>query len=117
MKKYSLLLYFLAAGLSTVAQKWEKNYDRVDACNCGLALVVKAGKFGFATDQGKLIVPLIYDEAVAFSEDKAAVAVNGKWGFIDKSGNEFVKPQYTEVYSFHEGLAVVGQGGEYSFID
>lgn len=117
MKKYSLLLCFLAAGVYAIAQPWTKKYDRIDACNCGLALVEKAGKFGFVNEEGKLIIPLIYDDAVAFSEDKAAVSVGGKWGFVDKKGNELVKPQYTEVYSFNEGMAVVGMGDEYGFID
>src|SRR5690349_3203464 len=112
MKRYSLLLCLLATGIYAVAQPWTKKYDRIDACNCGLALVEKAGKFGYVSEQGKLIVPLIYDEALAFSEDKAAVSVGGKWGFVDKTGNEFVKPQYTEVYSFHEGLAVVRKGDD-----
>src|SRR5689334_15522869 len=99
MKKYYLLLCLLAISLYTVAQSWAKQYDRVDANNCGLALVKKDSKVGFVTERGKLSIPLIYDEALAFSEDKAAVAVGGKWGFIDKEGNQIVKLQYAEVYS------------------
>lgn len=117
MKTYSLLLCLLAIGFYTVAQSWEKKYDRVDACNCGFYLVKKAGKFGYVNEQGKITVPLIYDDAMAFSENSGAVSIGGKWGFVDRNGNEFVKPQYTDVYSFHEGLAVVGQGDDYGFID
>ena len=92
MKKYYLLICLFAISICAVAQPWAKNYDRVDACNCGLALVKKDGKFGFVTEQGKVVIPLIYDEALAFAEDRAAISVGGKWGFIDKNGNEIVKP-------------------------
>ena len=117
MKKYSLLVWLLTTGMYVVAQSWAKEYDRVDACNCGLALVKKAGKFGYVSEKGKLIIPLIYDEGLAFSEDKAAVSILGKWGFVDTKGNEFVRPQYNEVYSFHDGLAVVAKSGSYGYID
>jgi hypothetical protein len=117
MKTYILLFSFLAMGVYTVGQSWVKKYDRIDASNCGLALVKKDGKFGFINEEGKVIVPLIYSEATAFSEDKGAVAIHDKWGFVDINGNEFVKPQYDDVYSFHEGLAVVINNDTYGFID
>ncbi len=78
MKRYSLFLCALAIGLMGLGQSWTKQYDRVDACNCGLALVEKNGKFGYVSEQGKLLVSLVYDEAMAFSEDRAAVMVGGK---------------------------------------
>jgi len=117
MKKYSVVLFLLALSIICGGQSWTKQYDRVDACNCGLALVSKNGKFGYVSEQGKVLVPLIYDEAMPFSEDKGAIMMDGKWGFIDNKGNEFVKPQYSEVYSFHDGLAVVSKGDNYGFID
>ena len=45
-------------------------------------LVTKGEKHGFADKDGKLVVPLIYDEAMTFSEGMAAVKQNGKWGFL-----------------------------------
>jgi len=117
MKKFSLLLLIFSMGLFSSGQSWTKKYDRVDACNCGMALVSKSGKFGYVSDEGKVLVPLVYDDAMAFSENRAAVMQDGKWGFIDLNGNEFVKSQYTEVYSFHDGLAVVGKGDAYGFVD
>lgn len=117
MKKYSLLVSIMIISFICFGQSWTKHYDRVDACNCGFALVAKGGKFGYVSEQGKVLVPLIYDDAMAFSENRAAVMVDGKWGFVDNTGNEFVRPQYAEVYSFHDGLAVVAKNASYGFID
>jgi len=117
MKKSSLLAVVLWISIICLGQSWTKEYDRVDACNCGFALVGKGGKFGYVNEHGKVLVPLIYDDAMAFSENRAAVMLNGKWGFIDITGNEFVKPEYSEVYSFHDGLAVVSKNDLYGFID
>ena len=46
----------LASTLVGVGQSWTKQYDRVDACNCGYALVEKNGKFGYVSEQGKVLV-------------------------------------------------------------
>lgn len=107
MKKYYLLICLFATSLYAVAQPWAKSYDRVDACDCGLALVKKDGKFGFVTEQGKVVIPLIYDEALAFNEDHAAIAIGGKWGFIDKTGKEVIPYRYNYATSFAEGVARV----------
>lgn len=117
MKKILLLSCFLISFFSGWNQSWAKNYDMVDACDCGLFKVAKNGKYGYADDKGKLIIALIYDDGMSFSEGRAAIMLAQKWGFVDSTGNEFVKPQYTEVYSFHEGLAVVSKGDNFGFID
>lgn len=110
----TILLIFFNPGYS---QAWTKNYDLVDASDCGLFKVAKNGKYGYADDKGKLIIALIYDDGMSFSEGKAAIMLAQKWGFVDSTGNEFVKPQYSEVYSFHEGLAVVAKEDNFGFIN
>jgi len=72
-----LFLYVLATGLIGLDQSWTKQYDFVVDCNCGLALVEKNGKFGYVSEQGKLLVSLIYEVSMVFSEDRAAVMVGG----------------------------------------
>lgn len=117
MKKiifYLLGVFLLQDGL---AQSWAKEYDHVDDCVCGLSLVGKGDKHGFVNKEGKLIVPLIYDEALTFSEGMAAVKANGKWGFIDSTGKEIVSLKYTDAMSFHDGFAVVSDGNKYGYID
>jgi hypothetical protein len=114
MKNYIFLLLLLPLG--TFAQPWARQYDFVDDCICGMAKVSKAGKFGYVDRQGKLVVPLEYDEALTFSEGLAAVCKGGRWGFIDSTGIIRVAPCYEDAASFHEGLAAVKKGGKYGYI-
>ena len=84
MKKYFIPLLFIAVSLQ--GQSWTKQYDFVDDCVCGLAKVSKNDKFGYVNQEGKLIVPLEYDEALAFSEGLAAVKKGNRWGYLDSTG-------------------------------
>lgn len=116
MKKYFLPWLLLAATIIQ-AQPWTKQYDFVDDCVCGLAKVSKDGKFGYVDQQGKLIVPVIYQEAMAFSEGFAAVKSESKWGYLDSSGKMVIYPEYEEAGSFHESLAATRKNGKFGFID
>ena len=54
----------------------------------GLAAVCIKGKCGFIDQKGKIIIPLIYDDARYFSKNgKAKVKLNGETFFIDINGN------------------------------
>jgi hypothetical protein len=117
MKKWILFLFSSWIVNAGFAQAWTKKYDHVDECICGLSLVGKDKKHGFVDKNGKLVVPLIYDEALTFSEGMAAVMQNFKWGYIDSTGKTIVELQYNEAMSFHDGLAVVAKEGKYGFID
>ena len=101
------ILFFSAVWLSVAgsAQQWTKQYDFVDECTCGLALVSKADKHGFVTKEGKLVIPLIYDDALHFTEGMAAVKKDGKWGYLDSTGKELVPLEYSDANSFTDGLA------------
>ena len=59
------------------AQQWTRQYDMVDECSCGLAPVTKDGKHGFVTKEGKLVVPLVYEDALHYNEGVAAVKKDG----------------------------------------
>ena len=97
MKKYLFFLSALLLCAGVYAQKWEKEYDFVDACSCGLAHVAKNGKHGYVNEQGKVMIPLQYDEAYAFSESRAGVKLGDKWGFIDSTGTHITKMEFNEV--------------------
>ena len=84
--KYSLLLGAFFFSMAGYGQVWAKEYDHVDDCVCGLSQVAKGDKYGFVNKDGKLIIPLIYDEALTFSEGFVAVKQNGKWGYLDSTG-------------------------------
>jgi hypothetical protein len=117
MKKLLLYPVIVMLTLEAAAQKWTKEYEFVNEVFCGLSLVEKNGKQGYVNKDGKVIIPLTFDEGMNFSEDRAAVRKEGKWGFIDTAGKEITKIQYTEVYSFSEGKAVVAVGESFGFID
>lgn len=79
--KYSILL--LGALIFTLAgygQAWTKQYDHVDDCICGLSLVGKGEKHGFVDKEGKLVIPLIYDDALTFSEGFALNKIKWQMG-------------------------------------
>lgn len=57
-----------------------------------LRAVEQNGKWGFADEDGKIVIPFEYDEVRNFSEGLAAVKVINhegipEWGYIDQSGN------------------------------
>lgn len=84
-----------------------------------------SGKWGFYDENGKLVIPTIYEKVGDFSEGLAAVLVtpaNGTrplWGFIDKTGKVVIEPAFTERPSdFFEDLAVIAkQNGKYCAMD
>lgn len=94
-----------------------------------LAWVKKNKKYGFIDNKGKLIVPLIYDFALDFTNGRALVNKGrhttedpagykpGKYGFIDKTDKEVIPLIYTEAEFFNEDRARVGNGEKVGFID
>ncbi len=71
------------------------------------ALVGRGGYCGYIDTEGKLIIPLLYDEARSFSEGFAPVKKEGgKWGIIDKTGKEIVDFIYDWLEPFQDGLAL-----------
>lgn len=83
----------------------------------GLALVEKAGQFGFIDDRGNEVIIPQYEEAAFFVEGLAKVRVRGKYGYIDKQNNIVINPQYDDASDFQEGVAYVKVRGKYGFID
>ncbi len=79
--------------------------------NESLFKVHAGGKAGFTTDDGKLVVPVAYDDVRDFSEGLAAVRVKDTWGFINTNGDVVVSPKFVAVRDFHDGMAAVREGG------
>lgn len=72
---------------------------------------------GFYDTKGKLVIPLLYDDASGFKDGLAWVSRNGKYGFIDKTGKVVIPLEYDRISQFHNGLAQVSKNGKYGFID
>ena len=64
-------------------------------------------KYGFANEEGKQVVPCIYDKAGNFSEGLAAVRTGAGWGYINQKGTLVIPTVYAIATQFHEGLAGV----------
>jgi hypothetical protein len=115
--KYYFLMSAMLLSSALWSQQWAKQYDYVDDFSNGLALVSKGDKKGFVNSEGKLVVPLIYDEAMHFNEGMAAVKKGGNWGFLDSTGKEAIPFEYSEAYSFTDGFGLVIKNNHFGFID
>jgi len=116
MKRLLLVLMFPLPFYAD-AQKWAKNYDFVDQCSCGLAKVGKDNKVGYTDNDGKIIIPLMYDEGLTFSEGFTAVRSGSTWIFLDSTGRPLSDGKFEDAQSFHSGLAAVMRNGHYGYID
>jgi len=82
-------------------------------------------KVGYVDRTGKVVVPLVYDYGVYFSDGLSAVAKGdvsageAKWGFIDKTGVEVIPLQYDLTISFSktDHLAAVKKDEKWGFIN
>lgn len=88
------------------------NYDKIEYGAFDRLLVEQNKKFGFINAQGKIVIPLIYDNSYGFSSwqrtgNLAWVVFENKCGYIDTSGKEIVPIKYDRAGLFREGLASV----------
>jgi hypothetical protein len=116
MKKL-LFIFLLPMVIPAFAQKWAKDFDFVDNPSNGLSLVKKDGKYGFVDLNGKIVVPIEFQEAVAYSEGFAPVRKGSLWGFYDSTGKVLVQPVYLDALCFHEGMAAVATNEGWGFIN
>lgn len=68
--------------------------------------------YGFVDGDLKQALPMIYSEALPFSEGLAAVKRSGAnvtkgWEYIDQTGKNVIPARFTEAGSFHGGVAPV----------
>ena len=85
------------------------------------------GKFGYIAPDGRIVIPVQFDDARDFAQDGLApVGIQGKyyvkWGFIDKSGRQVVPCNFYSAEEFLGDRAVVSKvvaGGKlaYGYID
>jgi len=116
MKKLLVLLLFFPVTGSN-AQKWEKNYDFVDNCVCGLSKVKKSGKVGYVSKEGEVVIKLQYDEGLTFKEGYVAVRTGPKWQYLDSTGKVITEAIYEDALSFTNGMAAVAKNNLYGFIN
>ncbi|MBL0183012.1 MAG: WG repeat-containing protein [Chitinophagaceae bacterium] len=116
MKKL-LLLFLLFPVLDSYAQKWEKNYEFVDNCICGLSKVKKDGKIGYVNKEGVEIIKPKYNEGLTFNEGYTAVRMESNWQYFDSTGKAITDAVYEDAMSFKNGLAAVAKSSLYGYIN
>ena len=79
----------------------------------------KGDKWGFSTEDKKIVVPPKYDRVWPFREDETAtkVMLKGKYGMIDRRGKEVVRPIYDEIKRFSESLLLVKFNNKYGLLN
>lgn len=82
-----------------------------------LALVEKGGRLGYVDLEGKVVVPLVLEEAYQYSEGLAAVRKEGLWGYLDSQGDIFIPFIFTIAAPFQYGRADVYLGSQHLAID
>lgn len=73
--------------------------------------------YGYLNFDGKVQIPMIYNEVNFFSEELAAVKYNGKWGYINKNGDKVIDFIYSRASSFQKGEALVRLDGKEFYIN
>lgn len=75
--------------------------------------------WGFIDEQGKEVIPQMYDDMRDFDSEGIALAnFKGRWGYIDKNNKSVIPFQYLDAHPFSNGLALVqGFDKKYTYIN
>jgi WG repeat protein len=110
----ALMLFPILGGYS---QKWEKNYEYVDDCVCGLSKVAKDSKVGYVNKKGQEIIKPQYDDGLTFSEGYTAVKRGTKWLYLDSTGKFITDAIFDDAHNFSNGLAAVAKNELFGYIN
>lgn len=80
-------------------------------------LMDENGSFGFADKNGKVVIPLIYDDVSMFSEELSIVRIGRKLGFINKANEVIHEIKYSRATDFIGGMALVEYNQRKFFIN
>lgn len=83
----------------------------------GLALVEKDGQLGYVDLDGKLVIPMYFEQAFHFTEGLACTRFKGLWGYIDTLGQIFVPHIFDHASPYEWGRAEVIYNGNVSKMD
>jgi len=70
--------------------------------------------WGFINKKGEVVIPMIYEKALGFSDGLAPVRQNGRWGYIDHQGRMVIGAVFVYAEKFRNGVAevVIAAGSE-----
>lgn len=84
-------------------------YDR----EAELLIVSSEGRRGIVNPEGRLILPVEFDNIRFFSDGVAWVQQYGKWGLVDAKGNRLIAPKFDDVNDFEHGSAMAKFNNEW----
>lgn len=116
MKKLLIWILFFPV-LNSFSQKWEKNYDFVDNCVCGLSKVQKNGKIGYVSKEGVEVIKPQFEEGLTFQEGYVPVKSGSKWLYLDSTGKTITQAIFDEALGFVNGMASVSKNNLYGYIN
>lgn len=116
MKKLLILVLFFPV-LGSYSQKWEKNYEFVDDCVCGLSKVKKDGKIGYVNKQGVEVIKPQYDDGLTFNEGYVAAKAGSHWLYLDSTGKAITEAIFEDAVGFSNGVAAVSKNNLYGYIN
>lgn len=83
-----------------------------------LFLISLYNKWGWADNEGKIVINPQYDVALPFNGNQITpVKKNDSYGYINKDGEYKINPQFEGAYPYNGGLALVRNSGKYGLID
>ena len=91
-----------------------------EACanhNANLFPIGKNGKWGYANENGDLVINYKFEKVTFFKGERAAAKLKGKFGFINKDGEFFSKPKFDSIGYFNDKKANVIKKGKRLTID
>ncbi|MBU1109627.1 MAG: WG repeat-containing protein [Candidatus Riflebacteria bacterium] len=78
--------------------------------------VKSGGKYGYLDENGKIIIPLQFDEATGMRKGMAAVKKDHLWGFINSQGKQLLPHVYTSVSLQSDDSYVVFAGDQKGYV-
>jgi hypothetical protein len=74
-------------------------------------------RYGYADEQGTVVIPCQYKDALPFQEGLARVQKGSKYGLMTAAGEFVLAPKYDEIGSFRHGIAKVRAGKKYGMVN
>lgn len=102
--------------INTSGEIVARGYYLIDTIALGRIPVCK-NKCGFLDLRGKIVVPLMYNQVMNFSEGLAAVEDHGQWGYLNRNGKIKIPLNFDYAGPFMNGLAPVIAGNTSGFIN
>ena len=105
----------------TPSQSWKANYDWVEPhCENSVVKVRKNHKFGLVDPNGKVLIPVEYEDiesGVSLSLYWRWAKKDGKYGYLDENGAVVIPFIYDGAKTFSGLMAAVKKGGKWGYID